>query len=104
MANEGLINLLGWCKRERESLQMQREMLQSGKFRIFKDEGSGQIDVTADSVARIAANIAELDLILADRGSKSSSASQAIPIDTQQCPCHAALDRNLPETPALKDI
>jgi hypothetical protein len=42
MANEGLINLVAWCKRERESLQMQREMLQSGKFRIFKNEGSGQ--------------------------------------------------------------
>jgi hypothetical protein len=36
MANEGLINLVAWCKRERESLQMQREMLQSGKFRISK--------------------------------------------------------------------
>jgi hypothetical protein len=42
MANEGLINLLGWCKRERESLQMQREMLQSGKFRIIKDEAQGR--------------------------------------------------------------
>jgi hypothetical protein len=81
MANDGLINLLGWCKRERESLQMQREMLQSGKFRIFKDEGSGQIDVTTDSVARIATNIVELDLILADCDSRSSSASQAIPIE-----------------------
>jgi hypothetical protein len=36
MANDGLINLVAWCKRERESLQMQREMLQSGKFRIFQ--------------------------------------------------------------------
>jgi hypothetical protein len=60
---------------------MQRETLQSGKFRIFKDEGSGQIDVTTDSVARIATNIAELDLILADCDSMSSSASQAIPIE-----------------------
>ena len=81
MANEGLINLLGWCKRERESLQMQRVMLQSGKLRIFKGEGSGQIDVTAGSVARIAANIAELDLILADCDSRSSSASHAISIE-----------------------
>jgi len=39
MRNDGLINLVAWCKRERESLQMQREMLQSGKFRIFKNEG-----------------------------------------------------------------
>jgi hypothetical protein len=47
MANEGLINLLGWCKRERESLQMQWEMLQSGKFRLSKDEGSGHVDVSS---------------------------------------------------------
>ena len=80
MANEVLINLLGWSRRARESLQMQREMLQSGKFRIFKDEGSGQIDVTAESIARITANIAELDLILADYDVRSS-ASRSIPVD-----------------------
>jgi len=66
MANEGLTNLLAWCKRERESLQMQREMLQSGKFHILKDEGSGQIDTTSESIERITANINELDAILAD--------------------------------------
>ena len=80
MANEALINLLGWSRRARESLQMQREMLQSGKFRIFKDEGSGQIDVTSESIARITANIAELDMILADYDVRSS-ASRSIPID-----------------------
>jgi hypothetical protein len=74
MANEGLINLFGWCKRERESLQMQLEMLQSGKFRLFKDEGSGQVDVSSESIARITANIAELDLILADYDVRSSHA------------------------------
>jgi hypothetical protein len=80
MANEALINLLGWSRRARESLQMQREMLQSGKFMIFKDEGSGQIDVTSESIARITANIAELDLILADHDVRSSAA-RSIPID-----------------------
>ena len=34
MASEALVNLLNWCERERESLQMQREMLQSGRVRI----------------------------------------------------------------------
>jgi hypothetical protein len=77
MANEGLINLLGWCKRERESLQMQREMLQSGKFRLFKDEGSGHVDVSSESIARIAAHIAELDLILADYDVRSSAAPRS---------------------------
>src|ERR1700720_1732090 len=61
MANEGLINLVAWCKRERESLQMQREMLQSGKFRIVKDEGSGQVDTSSESIERITANMAELE-------------------------------------------
>jgi hypothetical protein len=78
MAIEGLI--LGWSRRERERLQMQREMLQSGKFRILKDEGSGPIDVSSQNIAQITANIAELDLILADYDVRSS-ASQSIPID-----------------------
>jgi hypothetical protein len=77
MANEGLINLLGWSKRERERLQMQREMLQSGKFKILKDEGSGPIDVSSQNIAQITANIAELDLILADY----YAAPRSIPID-----------------------
>jgi hypothetical protein len=59
---------------------MQREMLQSGKFRILKDEGSGPIDVSSQNIAQITANIAELDLILADYDVRSS-ASQSIPID-----------------------
>lgn len=81
MADEGLINLLGWCKRERESLQMQREMLRSGKFRIIKDEGSGQVDASPESIARITANIAELDLILADHDVRSSGVALLIPVD-----------------------
>ena len=80
MANEGLINLLGWCGHQRESLQMQREMLQSGKFRILKDEGSGSIDVSSQNIAQITATIAELDLILADYDVRSS-ASKSIPVD-----------------------
>ena len=40
MTNDILINLLAWCQRERERLQMQREMLQSGRFRIFETEES----------------------------------------------------------------
>jgi hypothetical protein len=61
---DGSVRLLDWCKRERESLQMQREMLQSGKFRIFKDEGSGQVDASSEIIGRIGANITELDSVL----------------------------------------
>ena len=74
MANEALINLVAWCKRERESLQIQREMLQSGKFRIFKNEGSGQVDTSSDSIGRITANVTELDAILADYEARGSRA------------------------------
>ena len=66
MANEGLINLVGWCKRERDSLLMQRDMLQSGRFRLFNVEDGRHIDTSAESIARLTANIAELDLILKD--------------------------------------
>jgi len=61
---DSLVRLLDWCRRERESLQMQREMLQSGKFRIFKDEGSGQVDASSEIIRRIGATITELDSLL----------------------------------------
>jgi hypothetical protein len=59
-----LVRLLDWCKRERESLQMQREMLRSGKFRILKDEGSGQVDASSEIIEQISANITELGDVL----------------------------------------
>src|SRR5262249_39954985 len=73
MANDTLINLLAWCKRERERLQMQREMLQSGRFRIFeKDDSDQQRDISNQHIEQIAANISELDrIITADYESKS---------------------------------
>jgi hypothetical protein len=65
MADDTLINLLAWCKRERERLQMQREMLQSRRFRIFETDESAQKDISSQHVEQIAANIAELDGIIA---------------------------------------
>jgi hypothetical protein len=73
MANDTMINLLAWCRRERERLQMQREMLQSGRFRIFEKDDSGQqSDISNQHIEQIAANIAELDrIIIADYEAKS---------------------------------
>jgi predicted translin family RNA/ssDNA-binding protein len=71
MVNDGLVNLLSWCKREREYLEMQREMLRSGTFRIFRQDGSAQVDESAQSIVRITSNIAELDRILADYAARS---------------------------------
>src|SRR6516225_10625638 len=73
MENDTLINLLAWCKRERERLQMQREMLQSGRFRIFeKDDSDQQRDISNQHIEQIGANISELDrIIMADYEAKS---------------------------------
>jgi hypothetical protein len=71
MANDIVINLLAWCKRERERLQMQREMLQSGRFRIFEMAESGQRDVSNQHVEQIAANIAEFDRTVAEHEAAS---------------------------------
>jgi hypothetical protein len=64
MANNTVIDLLAWCKRERERLQMQREMLQSGRFRIFETGESAQRDISNQHIEQIAANIAELDRVI----------------------------------------
>jgi predicted translin family RNA/ssDNA-binding protein len=66
MADEKLVNIVAWCKREREYLQMQREMLRSGTFRIFRLEGETPVDESQKSIQTLSENIAELDLILAD--------------------------------------
>jgi hypothetical protein len=79
MANDDLVNLLGWTRQSRERLQMQREMLQSGKFKILKDEGSGPVDVSSESIAQLTAHMVELDVILKDYDAESSARS--IPID-----------------------
>jgi hypothetical protein len=59
--------------------QLQREMLQSGKFKILKDEGSGPVDVSSESIVQLTAHMAEIDLILKDYDAEPSVRS--IPID-----------------------
>jgi hypothetical protein len=72
MPDDKLINILAWCKREREYLQKQRETLRSGTFRIFRLEGDRPVDESQKSIETLSNNIAELDLILADYAKRSS--------------------------------
>ena len=72
MADDKLVNILAWCKREREYLQMQREMLRSGTFRIFRMEGDNPVDESQQNIELITNNLAELDLILNDYAVRSS--------------------------------
>jgi hypothetical protein len=78
MANDDLVNLLGWVRQSRERLQMQREMLQSGKFKIVRDEGSGPVDVSSENIAQLTAHMAEIDLILKDYDADPSTRSISI--------------------------
>jgi len=67
MTNHALVNLLAWCKRERESLQMQFEMLQSGTIRLHEKDEAGRLrDISDQNIQQITANITELDAIIAD--------------------------------------
>jgi hypothetical protein len=45
---------------------MQREMLESGRFRIFEMAESGQKDISNQHVEQITANIAEFDRTVAE--------------------------------------
>jgi hypothetical protein len=70
MANEVLINLVKWCKSERERLVVQLDALKTGKFRTHSNDGSGWIDTTQENISRVEANMAELDQILSDYDSR----------------------------------
>jgi hypothetical protein len=64
MANEALINLLDWCKRERENLQCQLDALKAGRFKTHSNDGSGWEDSTQDSIERVEENIWELSKLI----------------------------------------
>jgi hypothetical protein len=64
MANEVLINLLDWCKRERENLQCQLDALKAGRFKTHSNDGSEWKDTTQDSIERVEENIWELSKLI----------------------------------------
>ena len=67
MANDTLVNLVDWCKRERASLRQRLELMKAGKFRIGEKEvGREWVDTTPQSIDQVERSIAELDKILAD--------------------------------------
>ena len=66
MPHEPWANLLAWCKGQRESLQMQREMLRSGQFSVFENHETGPKDRSAEHVTRLTDSMVELDAIIAE--------------------------------------
>ena len=66
MVDDKVANLLEWCRREREYLQMQREMLESGTFRISSLDEGDSVDESRKSIESITSNLNELDRLLAE--------------------------------------
>jgi hypothetical protein len=64
MANQALVNLLDWCKRERENLQCQLDALKAGRFKTHSNDGSGWKDTTQDSIERVEKNMWELSKLI----------------------------------------
>ena len=57
--------LLLWCARERESFNQQLEALKAGRLQILEMDKAGLRDISGRAIARLTANIAELDKVLA---------------------------------------
>jgi hypothetical protein len=66
MAKDAHVNLLLWCARERESLNQQLEALKAGRLQILEMDEAGLRDISGRTIARLTANIAELDKVLAE--------------------------------------
>lgn len=64
---------IAWCKQEQASIEQQLELMRSGKVRTGKDEGSGWVDTTTESIERAKARLAELNELLTEAGSATVS-------------------------------
>jgi hypothetical protein len=78
-ALDALLDLIEWCRSERSNLQRQLCALESGKFRIGENTGTGWVDTTAASIERITGSISELDQILAAY-ERSAKARESAPV------------------------
>jgi hypothetical protein len=66
MPNDSHVNLLLWCARERASLNQQLEALKAGRLQILEMDEASLRDISGRTIARLTANIAELDKVLAE--------------------------------------
>jgi hypothetical protein len=56
------------CKQEEASIEQQLELMETGKVRTGEDIGAGWIDMTAESIERAKARLAELNDLLTEAG------------------------------------
>jgi hypothetical protein len=59
-----LIDLVEWCRQERQRARKLVASLESGRTRQAEDRGHGWMDVTAATVSRLKLHIDELDEML----------------------------------------
>jgi hypothetical protein len=59
---------IAWCKQEQASIELQLELMESGKVRTGEDIGAGWIDTTEESIERARARLAQLNELLTEAG------------------------------------
>jgi len=64
---------VAWCKQEQASLLQQLELMETGKVLTGENRGSGWVDMTAESIERVKARLAELESLLTETGSATVS-------------------------------
>lgn len=59
-----LIEIVEWCRQERQRVRKLVVSLESGRVRHGEDRGHGWVDATAPTLARLRLHMAELDEML----------------------------------------
>lgn len=73
-----LMDLVEWCRQERQRTKKQIMALESGRSRHAEDRGHGWVDITTATLSRLKLHVAELDELL-----REYEAERSVSADTQ---------------------
>ncbi len=59
-----LLEIVEWCRQERQRARKQIVSLEAGRSRLAEDRGHGWADVTAVTISRLKLHLEELDEML----------------------------------------
>ncbi|WP_457795557.1 hypothetical protein [Methylocystis sp. S23] len=59
-----LIEIVEWCRQERQRVRKLAASLESGRMRHAEDRGHGWVDTTAATISRLRLHLEELDEML----------------------------------------
>lgn len=72
-----LIDLVEWCRQERQRARKLAASLDSGRMRHAENRGHGWVDVTTATISRLKLHLDELDEMLEQYEVERSSAPEA---------------------------